>query len=108
MKKVAGYYRNASDPPNSNHSCRSPKSLIRNWTKRRVHRQPSERAVFLCLKQPTSPLLTCLSGGDQTTSYKWENYRDESDGKEAAINAGNVRNKVQTWRPLIKQSNWQI
>ena len=30
--------------------CRSPKSLIRSWTKRRIHRQPSERAVFLCLE----------------------------------------------------------
>ena len=31
-----------------NHTCcRSPKSLIRSWTKRRIHRQPSERAVFL-------------------------------------------------------------
>ena len=31
-------------------SCRSPKSIIRSWTKRRIHRQPSERAVFLCLE----------------------------------------------------------
>ena len=31
-------------------NCRSLKSLIRSWTKRRIHRQPSERAVFLCLE----------------------------------------------------------
>ena len=31
-------------------NCRSPKSLIRSWTKRRIHRRPSERAVFMSLE----------------------------------------------------------
>ena len=34
--------------------CRRPNPLIQSWTKRRIHRQPSERVVFLCLEPPTS------------------------------------------------------
>ena len=38
------------DSSDNHTNCRCPKSLIQNWTKRRIHRRPSERAVFMSLE----------------------------------------------------------